>query len=161
MRARLVAMAAAAAAAALTAGGCSVSGLELVAGSQLEIVTPNPNEEVRLPLEVRWQAKGRTLIEPGTPGDGVYFAVFVDRPPLRPGEHLVELVDDTCRRTPRCATRRYFAERNVYLTGEPRVVVDAVADHKVHRVTVVMFDEDNVRVGEVAASVEVRIDEEP
>jgi hypothetical protein len=143
---------------------CRTDDLALRADDRLAIQRPGAMEQVELPLTVRWKADG---VRPRKDlrGDGPFFAVFVDRAPVPAGTGLRTLVDDDCRGTRGCPDLSWFADRNVYVTGEPSVTIRSltpVAGSRVgadnaHRVTVVLIGEDGVRVDESAASVEFEV----
>jgi hypothetical protein len=97
------------------------------------------------------------VIQPGESKQGVYFAVFLDRPPLRPGENLQALVDSTCKRTPGCANDQYFENKFIFLTGASHVELTSLPRRKVHVLTIVLMNQNNVRVGETVATVHFRV----
>jgi hypothetical protein len=148
---------------ALLAGGCSVSGLAFREDDRVDIVEPADREETTLPVTVRWRAD----LDGGGDG-GPYFAVFVDRAPIRPGQSLRALADDACNSTPGCPDMAYFRDRFVFVTDEQQVTIDALpqeggqrtsADDR-HEATVVLIDADGRRVGEAAYTVEFTVEEQ-
>jgi hypothetical protein len=141
---------------ALFATACSASGLAFRASDAVEIVSPRNRTEVRLPVRLSWRA----------PNAGAFYAAFVDRAPIRPGQSLDVLADDDCRRVPRCPDLQYLRDRYVFVTDGDSLVVDAVpqktgtqrasARHR-HEATIVPLDADGRRVGESAYTVEFTV----
>lgn len=139
--------------------GTACGGATFSQDDRLSIAAPREGATVELPLQIRWEDDGIATAEPGRDERGkVYFAAFVDRPPLGPGQSLLRLVERECASAGHgCATRDYFAQRNVYLTTQPGVRIDTLpvqTEHRrdayLHRVTVVLMDGRNRRVGEAA-----------
>lgn len=133
---------------------------------RITITAPSEGATVRLPVELDWSARDVTVTDPGDPDSGgVYFAAFLDRPPLGPGQALVELVERECAEANNgCATRRYFEQRGVYITDQPGLRITSVpkgSEHRedayLHTVTIVLMDSDHRRVGEAAWSRTFRV----
>jgi hypothetical protein len=147
-------LAAALVAASLALGGCQVEGrLAFTKDERVEIVQPANEAEVRLPVRLRWTAK----LERGA-GGGPFFAVFVDRAPVAPGQSLRVLADDSCNRTAGCPDADYFRDRFVYITDERSLLLDTVpqrtgqrtgAEHR-HEAIIVLVDAEGRRIGEAA-----------
>lgn len=97
--------------------------------------------------------------------DAGYFAVFVDRAPVRPGQTLDAVASDdpTCEQDPTCPDRAYLRDRQVYVTTDPSVRLRQVPDQaakedtQLHAVTVVLLDTSGRRIGESAWELDVRI----
>jgi len=132
---------------ALVTPACAVNGLSFFQDYQLDIIQPDENAEVSLPLTVRWEADKR---------DG-YFAVFLDRSPLRPGKPLLSLVpsDDPCLKQEVCPDSAWLAEHNVYVTDKNEIAVELLVDKREnnrskdrHDMTIVLLDPTGRRVGE-------------
>jgi hypothetical protein len=148
----------------LLVGACGGEGrLAFTEDDRLEILQPDNEAEVRLPLRLRWKA---TL--PHQSGGGPYFAVFVDKAPVAPGQSLRVLADESCNRTAECPDAEYFRSRFVYVTDEQSIVLDVVpqrpsqragADDR-HEAVIVLVDGEGRRIGEAAWRVafEVRDD---
>jgi hypothetical protein len=134
--------------------GCNASGLAFKEDTRVDIVSPREGAEVTLPLTISWHARDIQVSEPGE-GDGVFYAVFVDRPPLRPRQSLEALVGDDCL-TRGCANVDYFAQRDVHITAGTAVVLDQLPPGDSHTATIVLVDQDYHRVGESAFVVEFR-----
>ena len=152
---------AAAALALITAlSGCTVSGLAFQEDHRVRIVSPEDRAEVGLPVTIRWttedlESDGRS-----------YFAVFVDRAPIAPGESLRSLADDSCNRTKGCPDLEYFRDRYVLVTDTTSVTLDAVPNRggqrtsakNRHEATIVLIDADGHRIGEAAYTVEFTVE---
>lgn len=124
-----------------------------VRDDRLEIVAPREAAVVRTPLVVEWRARDLPA--------GTLFGVFVDRPPMRPGQGLAALAGDdpVCRRTPGCPDRTWLERRGVRLTRRPLVVLEALPAGGTrkgrgglprHEIAIVLLDARGVRTGESA-----------
>jgi hypothetical protein len=143
---------------AFVATSCSVSGLAFRTSDAVQIVSPRDRAEVRLPVRLSWRAPARDA----------FYAAFVDRAPIRPGQSLDVLADDDCRRAPSCPDLQYLRDRYVFVTGGHSLVLDALpqktgtqrasARHR-HQATIVPLDADGRRVGESAYTVEFTVAE--
>jgi hypothetical protein len=135
---------------------CGTSGLKFSTDKRVKMVAPPDRSKVHLPVQVRWRTAG---LSGGS--EGPYFAVFLDRAPVRPGQSLRAVADDTCNRTPGCPDAAYLRDRYVFVTKDTSVSVDAVpkksgqrtgaADQ--HEATIVLVDAKGRRIGEAAYSV--------
>ena len=144
--------------------GCAVDGLAFREDERVEIVAPGDREDVRLPVHIRWD----TDLERRAEG-GPYFAVFVDREPVHPGQSLRALADDSCNRTKGCPDLEYFRDRYVFVTDKHAVTLDAVprpsssdrtgAKNR-HEATIVLIDGEGRRIGEAAYRVEFAVGED-
>lgn len=132
----------------LALSACSTSGLAFQQDDRVTITEPRSEAAVAPPFTISWSAPGVRVSPPASGGPGVYFAVFVDRAPLRPGQHLLALVDPACRRRPRCADLAYFADHGVFLTASRSVQVAVLPKKGRHEVTVVLMGQDDRRRGE-------------
>lgn len=143
---------------------CAVGGLAFREDNRVEILTPGDRAEVPLPLEIRWRAD----LEPRADG-GPFFAVFIDREPVRPGQSLRALADDSCNRSPGCPDLEYFRDRYVFVTEGTSVTIDAVPRAGTsqrtgakdrHEATIVLVDAEGRRIGEAAYRVEFVVEED-
>jgi hypothetical protein len=139
--------------------GFRTSDLQLRSGENLTITQPSLARIVTRPVTLEWTVPNVHLIQPGAKTPGVFFAVFVDRPPIRPGQNLTALVDDTCKATPGCANTSYYANENVFLTAGHHLSLDSFPKEKVHNVAVVLVNQANNRVGETVATSQFRVRE--
>lgn len=134
--------------------------LDFYRDERVSITHPNENDTITLPLEVSWTAED---VE-------AQFAVFIDRSPMRPGQHLRSLVprdDELCRADPGCPDLDWLAARGVYLTDDTELVIPSVPDRRSsdhqpdrHEVTIVLLDSDGRRLGESAFIREFLVDRE-
>jgi len=146
--------------AAFVLASCSVSNHNVFNDHRLHFVAPASRAHVGLPVTLRWTMRGFTPVDPGTgPPSRTqgYFAVFVDRPPVGPGQKLDVVADrDTsCKRTPGCPDTSYLADRQIYTTAGSTLVLNRVADfvdnrqkQQLHEATIVLLDSAGRRIGE-------------
>lgn len=145
----------------LAAGCVDVSELQFVQDDRLTFDAPGSRELVETPLQLSWAMTDFEVVErgQGEPSDDAgYFAVFVDRAPVEPGETLEEVAgrDDVCRRDPACPDEQYLADRGVYVTTTPSLTIDLVPalgsteEIELHDVTVILLDSRGRRIGESA-----------
>src|SRR5215213_5715711 len=87
------------------------------ADQRLELLTPSALGAVQPPFAIQWTDDA----------DAAGHAVFVDRPPIEPGEDLAVLADEDCRRRPGCPDDVYLAARQVYVTDGDSVMVTVLA----------------------------------
>jgi hypothetical protein len=142
---------------ALAVPACSGQDLAFRTDERVEIVRPSDRSEVRLPVRLEWRAEL---------GEGAYFAAFVDRAPIRPGQSLSVLADDACDRTPRCPDLQYLRDRYVFVTERTSLVLDTLPQkggstrtgaRDRHEATIVLIDPDGRRIGESAYTVEFSV----
>ncbi len=161
----------------LFVSSCQTSGMSFTRDPSLRITSPSSRATVGLPVDMRWDAS-RELESSIEDSDGErYFAVFVDRAPIRGGKDISDLVDRECRRTPGCGDESWFNDRGVYFTSGTSVTIRDVddlrhdrnrEDRDLHRATVVVMERaedpvldtlhDGTRDGEGAVSVQFWVD---
>ena len=141
---------------------CDTSNYAFTIDKTIEIVAPPARTEVPLPVAIRWrddEPPDNGRVDPQDP-EAEYYAVFLDRTPLGPGERLSSLVEeaDECATTKGCPSAEQLGDMQVFLTAEPSVTLEFVADLRtttrgdtkdVHEVTVVRMRGDE-RSGEAA-----------
>lgn len=147
-------------------GACSLSNLEFVQDKRLHFVEPKSRQLVGLPLRISWTMSDFAL-QPAGSGPpsrhAGYFAVFVDRSPVRPGQSLLALADRQCRSTSGCVSGSYLADRGVYTTSSTSITIPQIADvnsyqsTQLHEVTVVLMDTAGHRIGESAWYLDFRM----
>lgn len=132
---------------AVVSTGCA-KGLAFRVDERVSITAPRDRESVSLPVVLRWNVEGFDIVEPGTAvrKDAGYFAVFVDRAPMRPGA-------------------RFVPQRGAYTTTATELVIGEVdADpgtgSERHTATIVLLDGDGRRIGESAFDVVFQIERE-
>ncbi len=152
---------------ALTA--CVPQGLAFRADQRLTFVLPEDRSTVSLPVTIDWDIRDFAVVDPGQPaaeGEG-YFAVFVDRAPVPPGESLSWIArdDDDCRAADGCPDEEYLNTRGVYATTETKLVfeqlprtTDLEGRKERHRAVVVLLDAGGKRIGESAFEIAFDLD---
>lgn len=147
---------------ALVTAACTTQGLNFREDTRVEITSPRDREEVTVPFELQWAARDFDVGTQTIGGGGNYFAVFLGRAPMAPGQHLRALGDDSCKRTPGCPDEQWLADRFIFVTTETSLHIDAIPDVDVddvrrrdlHEITIVLMDGDDRRIGESAFTVE-------
>ena len=152
----------------LSCFGCSVSGLQFETDNRLSIISPRQGELIGLPLTLGWTVEDFTIDGEG-PGpvsrDSGYFAIFVDRAPVRPGQSLraVASGDYQCRHTPGCPNPSYLADRGVFTTTVTSFTLTTVArlnnyqKVQLHEAVIVLMNSAGQRIGESAWYVDFRL----
>jgi len=139
-------------------------GLAFSSDDQLRMVAPVELERVEGEVVVRWKVSDEVARLVGE--RRAFFAVFVDRAPIAPGESLASLADDGCRRAPACPDRAWLAERNVHVSLVSAVRLPVLPARgwgrggTGHEATVVLMRSDGVRRGEAADSVRFLVEED-
>ncbi|HET7310853.1 MAG TPA: hypothetical protein VFJ17_05965 [Mycobacteriales bacterium] len=166
---RRLALLVAVAAATSSCGLTHLSDLNFRVDDRLHFVSPKARSVVHAPLTVAWTIHDFTLAAPGSAAptkDAGYFAVFVDRAPIRPGETLKAIGkgDLTCENDPKCPDTTYLNDHRVYVTTTTQVrlplISDIVGDRErlqMHSITVVLLDTAGHRIGESAWELDVRM----
>ena len=162
----------AAAAAVLSTAGCGIAhpqDLNFTVDKRLQFQAPPARALVTAPVTVRWTMAGfRT--EPAGSGaagpDAGYFAVFVDRAPIRPGQTMraVATGDELCLHQPGCPDAAYLAARQIYTTTATSLTLPQIPPLsgnvqrvQYHTVTVVLMDTTGHRIGESAWELDLRM----
>jgi hypothetical protein len=140
------------------AGLLSSCDLTFSASHEVAVVSPTQEQLVSLPVVFRWSSTARA---------DRYFAVFVDRAPIAPGQSLLAVASPACRRTPGCFDVAYLAQHDVFVTSSHTLKLDQVPSPStallttqapgVHQATIVVLDGEGRRVGESATTVEFRV----
>lgn len=144
---------------AVSSVGCAED-LRFTRDDRVAFLSPPERSEVRLPLLVSWAVDQRRFT-PSRP-DGLrrprrgFFAVFVDRSPMRPGQGIDALAsgDPSCRAETDCPDRTWLRRHGVYLTAKTRIGLEAlpadggrkVGSRRLHEVTIVLLDGRGVRL---------------
>jgi hypothetical protein len=149
-------------ASAFLSASCGTDGLAFRDDERISFVTPLDRAQVRLPVELRWES---ALAAPGD--GGPYFVVFVDREPMRPGNTIATVVDESCRRDPNCPDLDYLKDRGIYLVDTPDVRLETIPDRRSgnrtgakesHEAVVVLVDGDGRRIDEAAWSLDFTVE---
>lgn len=141
---------------------CDTSAYAFRVDERVRIVAPEARSTVTLPVTVRWTddeppAEPRVAAEDP---EAEYYAVFVDRTPMGPGEPLSSLADEPerCADTPGCPDEGRLRDLGVLLTADTAVTLEFLADLRPsarasskdpHELTIVRMRGDR-RVGEAA-----------
>lgn len=129
--------------------GCSISNLNLVTDHRLHFLQPANRAHLHVPVDLSWTFTGL----------GDYFAIFVDRSPVHPGESLDAIASDdpSCKHPPGCDNPRYFASHQIYTTAADSFVLQSVDNlsatrqkEQLHQVTIILLDRGGRRIGESA-----------
>ena len=154
------------------ASGCGLAHLNELnfrVDNRLHFVTPKARSLVHQPVTVAWTMRDFTVAAPGSAPpsrDAGYFAVFVDRAPIRPGQTLkaVGNGDPVCANDPKCPDKTYLNDHKVFTTTQTQLrlglVTDIPGDHEtvqMHAVTVVLLDTSGRRIGESAWELDFRM----
>lgn len=126
--------------------GCSLSHLQFSQVSGFRFVSPGDSRVVHLPYTIRWTS----------PAPNDRFLVLFDRTPMGPGQTLLSLVPDSdpCREQSACPTASWLADKYMYLTDRPELLVTSLPDYRSsdhvrdkHVVTIIRIGGDK-RIGE-------------
>jgi hypothetical protein len=150
---------AAALACVLAMSSCQQSGLHFKAPNALRIVRPGNLATVRLPFVVVWSAGSTGPPPPSGTGATNSYAVFIDTPPMPPGETVQYFArgDPSCQHTAGCPNASYLRNKNVFLTSQRRLVVPGLADTRPtgrkssddrHQITIIPLGPGGRRIGD-------------
>lgn len=141
--------------------GCVPQGLAFRIDDRLTFTSPDERATVELPVVLEWEVQDFEIVEPGgaVRDDAGYFAVFVDRAPMPPNQHLswIGRKDRSCRPADGCPDEAYLNARGVHTTADTRLVLEQLprtSDNddptERHRIVVVLLDAGGSRLGESA-----------
>lgn len=156
---RLAASAATALGLCLTLTACVPQGLAFRIDERLTFTSPEDRSTVSLPVTIDWEMRDFDVTGPGGDArdDAGYFAVFVDRSPMPPNEHLrwVARKDTSCRADDGCPDEEYLNARGIYTTTDTELVLEQLPrlgddddKRERHRAIVVLLDGEGRRIGE-------------
>lgn len=139
---------------------------------RLAFTTPQSYELVEMPVTLSWTIEDFRIVKPdsGLPQESAgYFAIFVDRAPVKPGRALQDVADqdESCKREPKCPDARYLAERGVYTTAKTTFelqtvpALDSNETVQLHEATVVLLDSGGHRIGEAAWHIPFKLEKGP
>lgn len=153
--------------------GCGIEHINELAfrvDHRLHFVAPKSRSEVRNPVTIRWTMRDFRIAAAGSqpPGrDAGYFALFVDRAPIKPGDTLrsVGHGNPFCRQDPAsCLTTSYLHNQGVYTTtGESLTLSDVTnivgnrQSVQLHTFTIVLMDTGGHRIGESAWELDLQM----
>ncbi|HZT64350.1 MAG TPA: hypothetical protein VFA11_01035 [Acidimicrobiales bacterium] len=156
---------------ALGASACGLThmqDLRFRVDERLHFVAPPDRALVAAPLTVRWTIKQFRVEAPGsappTPDAG-YFAVFVDRQPVRPDQTMraVAANDEQCLHQRGCPDPAYLAARQIYTTTDTHLTIPQIPPLagtervQLHAIVVVLMDTSGHRIGESAWELDLRM----
>jgi hypothetical protein len=136
---------------------------------RLTFSSPKPRTLVKTPIDVRWSIKDFTVTQPGSEAPSQkagYFAVFVDRAPIKPREtmRVVANRDQVCLHRPGCPDETYLEDRRIYTTTDNGLTLGQIPPIpgdteriQLHIITVVLMDTSGHRIGESAWQIDVRM----
>jgi len=136
---------------------------------RLHFVTPKARTLIKPPIDVRWSISDFTVQPPGgapPSGKAGYFAVFVDRAPIKPKEtmRVVAKNDEVCLHRPGCPDESYLQDRQIYTTTSSGLTLDQIPPIagdteriQLHFITVILMDTAGHRIGESAWQLDVRM----
>ena len=152
--------------------GCGITHLQDLSfrvDNRLHFTTPKARTKQHQPLRVAWTMRDFRIAplgsEPPSRNAG-YFALFVDRTPIKPGQTMraVAAGDRSCQQDPKCPTADYLAQHEVYSTTELSMTLPQITNlpfdkSKVqqHSVTIVLMDTSGHRIGESAWELDFRL----
>lgn len=154
------------------AAGCGLTHLQDLnfrVDKRLHFVSPDSRSQVKQRFTMSWRMDDFTVKGPGTAApsrDAGYFALFVDRTPIKPGQTMKAVAsgDHFCEESPTCPGRAYLRDRLVFTTTRTSLrlpLIPALANDKqdvqLHTITVVLMDTAGHRIGESAWQLDVRI----
>jgi hypothetical protein len=157
---------------AVSASGCGLthlSDLNFRVDDRLHFTSPKDRATASRPLTVTWTIRDFTIAEPGSAPpskDAGYFAVFVDRAPIKPRQTLrvIGNGDPVCENDPKCPDTAYLNAHYVFTTTATRlrlVQIPTLLGHKEklqqHTITIVLMDTAGHRIGESAWELDVRL----
>ena len=152
--------------------GCGITHLQDLSfrvDNRLHFTTPKDRSRLTQPVRLAWTIREFRVAEPGSEPpsrDAGYFALFVDRTPIRPGQTMRAVMadDPSCKRDPKCPTTDQLAQKQVYTTTDlsmtlPQIPNLSFVKDKIqhHTVTVVLMDTSGHRIGESAWQLDFRI----
>ena len=157
---------------AFAASGCGLthlSDLNFRVDDRLHFTSPKDRATVGRPLTVSWTIRDFRIAGPGSEApsrDAGYFAVFLDRAPIRPEQTLrvIGNNDPTCKNDPKCPDMQYLHDHYVFPTTATQLrltqIPTLLGNHEKlqqHTITVVLLDTAGHRIGESAWELDVRL----
>lgn len=146
--------------------GCSTSNLEFTQDNRLHFTSPKSRQLVNSPVTLTWRMSDFDVVQAGSSpptSHAGYFAIFLDRAPVKPGQKLDSLADKSCLQTPGCYNAEYLANRNVYTTSSYSFRISEIpqlnsySKVELHEVTIVLLNSAGQRIGESAWYLDFRL----
>jgi len=157
---------------ALPLTGCGLTHLQDLnfrVDKRLHFTTPKDRSTQHRPLTVSWTMSDFRVAAKGSEPasrDAGYFAVFVDKTPVKPGQTMKSLVhdDQACMLNPKCPGRAYLEGLGVYETTATSVTLKQIPPVRGdkerlqhHYIDVVLMDTAGHRIGESSWELDVRL----
>lgn len=155
----------------LALAGCGLThmqDLNFRVDDRLHFRSPADRSVVRPPVTITWTMRDFALAAPGSAPpsrNAGYFAVFLDRSPVKPGATLRDVAgsDPTCLRNPHCPGPGYLRDHGVFVTTVPSLqlrllppILGGGSGLQLHTITVVLMDTAGHRIGESAWELDLR-----
>lgn|GEM_PF-7085684 len=142
----------------LVLAGCGVSSVAFKQSQPITITTPAGTGVKHLPVTVSWSS---------TYPAGTEYVLFLDQAPIPPDQGLryvaEQLHDTSCLIQPGCPNAAYLDNLNIFVTKKTSYVfstlpISANRDTlSLHELTIVALNRSGARIGEVSASISLRI----
>lgn len=157
---------------AMLASGCGIThlhDLNFRVDNRLHFVGLKDRANTRLPITIRWRMTDFTVAAPGSASPtrhAGYFALFVDRSPIRPGQTMKAVckADPFERGDTQCPTANYLEGKLIYQTTGDQVTLDSLPNvpgdkesKQLHTFIVVLMDTAGHRIGESAWELDLRL----
>jgi hypothetical protein len=157
---------------AVVLSGCGITHMQDLSfrvDTRLHFTTPKARTKLHQPVHLAWTIRDFRIAAPGSEPpsrDAGYFAVFVDRTPIKPGQTMRATAGDdpACRHDPKCPDSAYLHQHEIYTTTDLSMTLPQIPNvlgdkEKVqhHTVTVVLMDTSGHRIGESAWQLDFRI----
>jgi len=152
--------------------GCGITHLQDLSfkvDNRLHFTAPKARSKAHQPLTLSWTMKHfRVTVAGSEPPsrDAGYFAIFIDRAPVKPGQTLraVASGDQSCERDPKCPDADYLLAHGVITTTATSLRLPLISNlpgdtEKVqgHAITIVLMDTTGHRIGESAWELDFRL----
>lgn len=152
--------------------GCGVTHLQDLSfrvDKRLHFVSPEDRSTVHSQVTITWRMDDFRIAPEGSrppSHDAGYFAVFVDKTPIKPARTMDDIAKDDpfCQHSPTCPDSQYLSQRNIYTTTNTSLAIPFIPNIsgskeklQLHTVTIVLMDTSGHRIGESAWQLDVRI----
>lgn len=162
-------LAAAIAALSLSVACGDVADMAFAQDHRVSFLEPADRSIVKSPVKLRWDVNGFTVTGRDGRGDrnAGYFAVFLDQPPVPPGESLAWLTKDESSCVDEgCVDDEFLADRFVYVSEKTTLTLSRLPDipesggYERHEAVLVLLDGTGKRIGESAFYVRFNVKRE-
>jgi hypothetical protein len=157
---------------AVLTAGCGIAHpteLNYRTDTRLDFLEPEARSLIKPPVTVRWTIRDFTVQAPGSAPpqrDAGYFAVFVDKAPIKPDEtmRVIAKNDQVCLHRPGCPDKEYLEDRQIFTTTASSLTLEQIPQLsgnkeriQFHLVTVILLDTAGHRIGEAAWQLDFRM----